>query len=57
MNRRPRNTRTERLTDWRFFVQIYLVRFVECLQRNRRLTDLFIAKFIGLMMWPSAMGM
>ncbi|KDR77765.1 hypothetical protein GALMADRAFT_412632 [Galerina marginata CBS 339.88] len=37
MHRRPRNARTERLTDWRFFIQIYL--------------------FIGLMMWPCAMGM
>ena len=37
MLRKPRNARTDRLTDWRFFVQIYL--------------------FIGLMMWPCAMGM
>ncbi|CCL98313.1 uncharacterized protein FIBRA_00307 [Fibroporia radiculosa] len=37
MLRKPRNARTDRLTDWRFFIQIYL--------------------FIGLMMWPSAMGM
>lgn len=29
MARKPRNARTERLTDWRFFFQIYLVsRFV-----------------------------
>ena len=27
MARKPRNVRTERLTDWRFFFQIYLVRF------------------------------
>lgn len=26
MLRKPRNARTERLTDWRFFFQIYLVR-------------------------------
>ena len=25
MARKPRNVRTDRLTDWRFFVQIYLV--------------------------------
>ncbi|KAH7919461.1 calcium ATPase [Leucogyrophana mollusca] len=37
MLRKPRNARTDRLTDWRLFVQIYL--------------------FIGLMMWPCAMGM
>ncbi|KAL4065657.1 hypothetical protein V8B97DRAFT_2105594 [Scleroderma yunnanense] len=37
MSRKPRNARTDRLTDWRLFVQVYL--------------------FIGLMMWPSAMGM
>ncbi|EIW55428.1 calcium ATPase transmembrane domain M-containing protein [Trametes versicolor FP-101664 SS1] len=37
MLRKPRNARTDRLTDWRFFVQVYL--------------------FIGLMMWPCAMGM
>jgi len=29
MNRRPRNARTERLTDWRFFIQIYLVSHVD----------------------------
>ena len=28
MLRKPRNARTDRLTDWRFFIQIYLVRFV-----------------------------
>ena len=28
MARKPRNARTERLTDWRFFFQIYLVRFL-----------------------------
>ena len=27
MARKPRNVRTDRLTDWRFFVQIYLVKF------------------------------
>ena len=27
MARKPRNVRTERLTDWRFFFQIYLVNF------------------------------
>ncbi|KAF7305091.1 Calcium ATPase transmembrane domain M-containing protein [Mycena kentingensis (nom. inval.)] len=37
MLRKPRNARKDRLTDWRFFFQIYL--------------------FIGLMMWPAAMGM
>lgn len=37
MSRKPRNARTDRLADWRLFVQVYL--------------------FIGLMMWPSAMGM
>ncbi|KAJ3180632.1 hypothetical protein HK101_009947 [Irineochytrium annulatum] len=37
MRRPPRNTRKDRLTDFRFFGQVYL--------------------FIGLMMWPSAMGM
>ncbi|KAG6377773.1 hypothetical protein JVT61DRAFT_14546 [Boletus reticuloceps] len=37
MIRKPRNARTDRLTDWRLFVQIYL--------------------FIGLMLWPCAMGM
>lgn len=37
MSRKPRNARTDRLTDWRVFVQVYL--------------------FIGLMLWPSAMGM
>ncbi|KAI8910746.1 calcium ATPase transmembrane domain M-containing protein [Powellomyces hirtus] len=37
MKRRPRNARTDRLTDWRFFLQVYL--------------------FIGLMMFPCAMGM
>jgi sodium/potassium-transporting ATPase subunit alpha len=26
MLRKPRNARTDRLTDWRFFIQIYLVR-------------------------------
>ena len=26
MARKPRNVRTDRLTDWRFFVQIYLVK-------------------------------
>ena len=26
MARKPRNVRTERLTDWRFFFQIYLVK-------------------------------
>lgn len=26
MLRKPRNARTERLTNWKFFVQIYLVR-------------------------------
>lgn len=59
MNRRPRNARTERLTDWRFFIQIYLVSLVECHRRNRRPTYPVYrnAKFIGLMMWPSAMSM
>jgi hypothetical protein len=28
MLRKPRNARTDRLTDWRFFVQIYLVRTI-----------------------------
>ena len=28
MARKPRNVRTERLTDWRFFFQIYLVKFL-----------------------------
>ncbi|EJD43838.1 calcium ATPase [Auricularia subglabra TFB-10046 SS5] len=37
MTRPPRNARRDRLTDWRFFVNIYL--------------------FIGLLMWPTAMGM
>ncbi|KAF8555191.1 calcium ATPase transmembrane domain M-containing protein [Imleria badia] len=37
MTRKPRNVRTDRLTDWRLFVQVYL--------------------FIGLMLWPCAMGM
>ncbi|KZV91494.1 calcium ATPase [Exidia glandulosa HHB12029] len=37
MLRPPRNARKDRLTDWRFFVFVYL--------------------FMGLMMWPSAMGM
>ncbi|KAI9457845.1 calcium ATPase transmembrane domain M-containing protein [Boletus coccyginus] len=37
MTRKPRNARTDRLTDWRLFVQVYL--------------------FIGLMLWPCAMGM
>lgn len=27
MARKPRNARTERLTDWRFFFQIYLVSY------------------------------
>ena len=27
MARKPRNVRTDRLTDWRFFIQIYLVIF------------------------------
>lgn len=33
MLRKPRNARTDRLTDWRFFIQIYLVRthYVFCL--------------------------
>ena len=26
MKRKPRNARRDRLTDWRFFIQIYLVR-------------------------------
>jgi hypothetical protein len=26
MLRKPRNARTDRLTDWKFFYQIYLVR-------------------------------
>ena len=26
MLRKPRNARTDRLTNWRFFIQIYLVR-------------------------------
>lgn len=25
MTRKPRNARTDRLTDWRLFVQVYLV--------------------------------
>ncbi|KAF9231508.1 hypothetical protein BU15DRAFT_82299 [Melanogaster broomeanus] len=37
MSRKPRNARTDRLTDWRLFVQVYF--------------------FIGLMLWPCAMGM
>ncbi|KAH9930428.1 calcium ATPase transmembrane domain M-containing protein [Epithele typhae] len=37
MLRKPRNARTDRLTNWQFFFHIYL--------------------FIGLMMWPCAMGM
>ena len=28
MARKPRNARTERLTDWRFFFQIYLVKLL-----------------------------
>ena len=58
MTRKPRNIRTERISNWRFFVQIYLVKFFFlfisvhgiCLN-NRR------GQFIGLMMWPSAMSM
>ena len=30
MARKLRNARTERLTDWRFFIQIYLVKFFHC---------------------------
>jgi sodium/potassium-transporting ATPase subunit alpha len=55
MARKPRNVRTERLTDWRFFFQIYLVKlffhFNVFMGIYRR------GQFIGLMMWPCAMSM
>ena len=28
MSRKPRNARTDRLTDWRFFYHIYLVSYI-----------------------------
>ena len=55
MLRKPRNARTDRLTDWRFCFQIYLVRRQSCFHPGCRLTD--PVKFIGLMMWPCAMSM
>ena len=54
MLRKPRNARTDRLTDWRFFFQIYLVSTV---QQSRRPSVNDSLQFIGLMMWPSAMSM
>ena len=56
MIRKPRNARTDRLTDWRFFIQIYLVRLISFLQL-RLYADYYGKKFIGLMMWPCAMSM
>ena len=42
MLRKPRNARTDRLTNWRFFVQIYLVRsnvlFILTLDLSRSVT-------------------
>ena len=34
MARKPRNVRTERLTDWRFFFQIYLVKLNFLIDNN-----------------------
>jgi sodium/potassium-transporting ATPase subunit alpha len=53
MLRKPRNARTDRLTDWRFFIQIYLV----CLNYELVWTILKFVQIIGLMMWPCAMSM
>lgn len=55
MLRKPRNARTDRLTDWRFFFQIYLVR--HCLGAPETSNSYVLLQFIGLMMWPSAMSM
>ena len=54
MARKPRNVRTERLTDWRFFFQIYLVK----VSFHYRFMGLFIiddsslAWWCGLAQWP-----
>jgi sodium/potassium-transporting ATPase subunit alpha len=56
MLRKPRNARTDRLTDWRFFIQIYLVSpsLPTLAHPSPKLCD---DQFIGLMMWPCAMSM
>jgi len=54
MLRKPRNARTDRLSDWKFFIQIYLVCF------NNRLFEQITPnskQIMGLMMWPCAMSM
>ena len=56
MHRKPRNARTDRLTDWRFFFQIYLVSSRPTIAHKRR-PDPSGPQFIGLMMWPCAMSM
>jgi sodium/potassium-transporting ATPase subunit alpha len=55
MVRKPRNARTERLTNWKFFVQIYLV-CNRSVWRNLDLTYI-TGQFIGLMVWPCCMSM
>ena len=54
MLRKPRNASTDRLTNWQFFVQVYLVSKHCSMIPISRLTR---QQFIGLMMWPSAMAM
>jgi sodium/potassium-transporting ATPase subunit alpha len=56
MLRKPRNARTDRLTDWKFFIQIYLVCVKTLLMQFSHLIRK-IPQIIGLMMWPCAMSM
>ncbi|KAF8439928.1 hypothetical protein L210DRAFT_960048 [Boletus edulis BED1] len=53
MMRKPRNARTDRLTDWKLFFQIYLVSRLHILREH----GLTINKFLGLMAWPCCMAM
>lgn len=54
MQRKPRNARTDRLTDWRLFFHVYLVRFMTWVTQT---CSCMLAQFYGLMLWPCAMGM
>lgn len=56
MQRKPRNAHTDRLADWRFFIQVYLVRDPLKPRKTISLTSC-AAQFVGLMMWPCCMGM
>jgi sodium/potassium-transporting ATPase subunit alpha len=55
MLRKPRNARTDRLTNWQFFFHIYLVCSLSGPYPS--LVSNLASQFFGLMIWPCAMAM